>query len=378
VERIAVSAPGRVEVTGRWFGVRGRRFVRPTLTMGAAGGAETRALAELEHKPWAAEDGDVWVASFPVDIDLDEVSDLELSVAPDIAITLRESGGAPAQPGDLRSAGATARAPLAKSTPELRRRTRAQDLDRLAARLAAAERAAERERERRSSIDGALEQERTENRRLRTELGQSRAELELARAAQTEVAAAAAELEAARRELLDAERRHDELTVEHDRAARANAEARDALHERSGALESARQALAKERAEAGRLRSRLAHTEGSGPPPPEPASVESEPARPSRARETETAVDSPRRPRSGSDRDAPGGRPETPAREPRGTAPPSLDLVSRSAPAPIRPQRPVNPALRHRTYWLGRAVALLVLLVVIAAVYLVIHTTLKP
>jgi hypothetical protein len=37
--------------------------------------------------------------------------------------------------------------------------------------------------------------------------------------------------------------------------------------------------------------------------------------------------------------------------------------------------RPINPSLRHRTHWFGRLLALLVLLGVIAAVWLVLHST---
>jgi hypothetical protein len=37
--------------------------------------------------------------------------------------------------------------------------------------------------------------------------------------------------------------------------------------------------------------------------------------------------------------------------------------------------RPLNPSLRHRTWWLGRLVALLVLCGVIAAVWAVLHST---
>ena len=57
VERLEQADGGRVEVEGRWFGVRGRRFVRPTLTL-LVDGAEQRYLADLEQKPWAAEDGE--------------------------------------------------------------------------------------------------------------------------------------------------------------------------------------------------------------------------------------------------------------------------------------------------------------------------------
>jgi hypothetical protein len=37
--------------------------------------------------------------------------------------------------------------------------------------------------------------------------------------------------------------------------------------------------------------------------------------------------------------------------------------------------RPLNPSLRHRNWWLGRLLVLIVLCGVIVAVYLVLHTT---
>ena len=55
----------RLEVTGRWYGLRGHRFVRPVLVVQAAGDEQRRLLALLDHKPWAAEDGDEWIAAFP-------------------------------------------------------------------------------------------------------------------------------------------------------------------------------------------------------------------------------------------------------------------------------------------------------------------------
>jgi hypothetical protein len=76
----------QLRLTGRWFGVRGRRFVRPTLTpLGAAD--RSRVLADLEHKPWPAEDGGPWEAAFPWDADR-SVGKFELSVSPDIVIQL--------------------------------------------------------------------------------------------------------------------------------------------------------------------------------------------------------------------------------------------------------------------------------------------------
>ncbi len=81
-------ADDRVAVTGRWFGVRGRRFVRPTLILGPDG-AGSRMLADLEHKPWTAEDGEPWTASFAVPGSSGGADELELAVAPDIAVVLR-------------------------------------------------------------------------------------------------------------------------------------------------------------------------------------------------------------------------------------------------------------------------------------------------
>ena len=80
----------RLALTGRWFGVRGRRFVRPTLT--SVGGPDrSRLLADLEHKPWATEDGESWEAAFPWAED-DRTVRFELSVAPDITIQLPSPG----------------------------------------------------------------------------------------------------------------------------------------------------------------------------------------------------------------------------------------------------------------------------------------------
>lgn len=56
LERYEFKGDDRVEISGRWSGVRGRRFIRPTLTV-MTGGRGSRALADLEHKPWAPEDG---------------------------------------------------------------------------------------------------------------------------------------------------------------------------------------------------------------------------------------------------------------------------------------------------------------------------------
>jgi len=90
---------GSVEVTGHWQGVKGRRFIRPSLRpLGAAAGQ--RALADLEHKPWAARDGEPWVAVFPWDQPLDEVDGFELAVAPDLAVRIPVPGANPQDLGE--------------------------------------------------------------------------------------------------------------------------------------------------------------------------------------------------------------------------------------------------------------------------------------
>ena len=55
LDRIEMAGEDRLEVNGRWFGVRGRRFIRPSLTL-VADEEHRRLLADLDHKPWAADD----------------------------------------------------------------------------------------------------------------------------------------------------------------------------------------------------------------------------------------------------------------------------------------------------------------------------------
>jgi hypothetical protein len=165
----------RIELSGCWYGVRGRRFVRPTLTF-TADGRPQRLLAEMEHKPWAAEDGADWMAAFPSKLDGEAVTDLELSVAPDIAVELPLPGAPPQRTDAL------------KARPAHRARS---DLDDQTARQ--------------------IDAERRENERLRTEL---------ARSGQASVQAEAA---IARRDA--ALSKVEKLTAERDDAVRARNEA---------------------------------------------------------------------------------------------------------------------------------------------------------
>ena len=87
VERFEWTADGRLELVGRWFGLRGHRFLRPTLDVDVSG-ERRRMLADLEHKPWAAEDGQEWVAEFRWRGEPAHFVDAELTVSPDLAVQL--------------------------------------------------------------------------------------------------------------------------------------------------------------------------------------------------------------------------------------------------------------------------------------------------
>ena len=91
VERFEWTAPGRLEVVGRWFGLRGQRFLRPTLDV-EVDGESRRLLALLEHKPWVAAEGGQWVAVFAWQGDPVDFTDAELAVGPDLAVELPPLG----------------------------------------------------------------------------------------------------------------------------------------------------------------------------------------------------------------------------------------------------------------------------------------------
>ena len=264
VEKMATDGHGRLVVTGRWFGVRGRRFMRPTLTLTMRGedGAERRALADLEHKPWAPEDGKSWIAAFEIEAELGDASEIELAVAPDIAVDLADSasdaangsrgggrgglagragrgarggrGGGSAQPPTAREA----RAPRVRAERVQARPStvdHAREIERLKARASTAEQATEREHARRGAAEQALEQERAESLKLRSELGRIRAELDIAATTRTELAATSAELDKIRSE----------------------------ARETGGRLQATVRALDQQRAESERLRMRLTAAEAT-------------------------------------------------------------------------------------------------------------------
>jgi hypothetical protein len=116
VDRFELVGGDSCELHGRWFGVRGRRFMRPALTV-VVDGQPTRLLADLAHKPWAAEDGEPWQAVFPCPADGGDLLEAELTVGPDVTITLPAPGGRVAtRKKKLSAAGAVS------SRPDSRRR----------------------------------------------------------------------------------------------------------------------------------------------------------------------------------------------------------------------------------------------------------------
>ena len=73
-------------VSGFWSGVRGLRFVRPTLLSD-----ERRILATLEHKPWLPADDAPWIAAFPWDGDEVDAGGLALAVGSKVTVPLGDA-----------------------------------------------------------------------------------------------------------------------------------------------------------------------------------------------------------------------------------------------------------------------------------------------
>jgi hypothetical protein len=130
LERFERTREDRIEIAGRWYGLRGRRFVRPVLNLHMGGGTRRRAIALLEHKPWAADDGETWVAAFAWPQGAGQVEGAELEVGPGLIVDLPAPGGKPGSQGRVSALRPHAPAPMARViTPEERD---AEDADRAA------------------------------------------------------------------------------------------------------------------------------------------------------------------------------------------------------------------------------------------------------
>ncbi|MDA0185407.1 hypothetical protein OJ997_34190, partial [Solirubrobacter phytolaccae] len=91
LERFDWHDGDRLEVRGRWFGVRGQRFMRPTLHV-RAGGRRRRMIALLDHKPWAPDGEGAWIAAFSWRGPVEEITAARLEVSPDVVLELGEPG----------------------------------------------------------------------------------------------------------------------------------------------------------------------------------------------------------------------------------------------------------------------------------------------
>jgi hypothetical protein len=251
LDRFELIGGDHLEVEGRWFGVRGRRFMRPALSM-VVDGSPTRLLADLAGKPWPAEDGRPWNATFPFVLPRGDLLDAELTVAPDITVTL------PA-PAEQRTAGrAKSRAALAKrarpavarddgelrqlqrdlSHVEIERAQAAARIDGLLGELSRVGREREEAEAARDRLAADLDSAREERDRVAAERESAREERDRV----------AAERDAARRERDEAVQASDAARVDRDRAQAARGGAigaqRQAESERDAAIAARNQAAA--------------------------------------------------------------------------------------------------------------------------------------
>jgi hypothetical protein len=97
IERFEWAAPERIEIAGYWSGLRGRRFVRPTLVLKGEG-APRRLLALLEHKPWTAHEGEEWVAAFAWEGEAVKFEGAQLNVGSGIDLDLPAPRMRPGKP----------------------------------------------------------------------------------------------------------------------------------------------------------------------------------------------------------------------------------------------------------------------------------------
>lgn len=109
-------------VAGHWSGVRGLRFVRPTLVAD-----DRRILATLEHKPWAPSLDHTWVAAFPWGRDEIDPDQLALAVTPQVIVSLGVAQPAPNPEPALAGPPAPAQPVPAPRSPDAERAARLED-----------------------------------------------------------------------------------------------------------------------------------------------------------------------------------------------------------------------------------------------------------
>ena len=363
VERFEWAADDRLEVVGRWFGLRGHRFLRPTLDV-EVGGERRRMLAVLEHKPWAPEEGEEWIAVFSWTGERAKLDDAELTVSPDLAVQLPlpdvadDSGAkvASAEPAERRTA----------------RRPRTAVLeDELAAAMAEVNRLTEqlaREREVHSEAGRELRERarvaQEDTKKLESELERATGRL------------ATAEAHAESR-LEDARKERDRATAARDQALKETAAAhaeRDAAVKRLSAAEAERDAMAEARdrardeRNAWMSRARVATAEARGGATaarvPSPSARESAP--------TQRITPPPERDLEPTEAHPPPPPQDPEPEEQAPAAPPSARRTIQigERPGPLRPAPLADSAFPTRGTWTPRLIAIVALAVVVAIVVL--------
>ena len=333
VERFEWTHEDRLEVTGRWYGLRGHRFVRPVLEV-QAGDEQRRMLALLEHKPWAADDGEEWIAAFPWEGVPLQLTAVELAVAPSLSVDLPM----PLVPG------ARTKAPPSPEGPVPARRSAAKALPELATEPAGAPAPDEpSDGQELTALRAQLAGERAAVRRLTAELQEARQGLAAAAQAADDHDALERERDAA---LAARDAALARANLDHD----AVVEERDsAVHERSAALYERDEALDERAAANFERKSALAERDAA-------------------FAERDRAVEAHRTAVS-----------DLEALERRMAEAEQARAVEIASPAPAAgPVRAVPAERRERSHsaglaWAQRAVALIVLIVWAIVVYKVLH-----
>jgi TolA-binding protein len=381
VDRFEWSAPDTLEVSGRWFGLRGHRFLRPTLDVQASG-QRRRMLAVLEHKPWAAEEGEEWIAAFLWTGPPARLEDAELTVSPDLAVQL------PLPEGPEDEAGEDA-APAGERRPARRPRTAVLEAE-LAAALGEVDKRDEELARVRESHSASARELRERARTAQESARRLESELQRVR---DQLAAAEAQAET---KLGDLRRERDAAVTARDRAASEAADARaerDAAVKRVKAVEIERDALTESRDRArqernawmSRARAATAQSRGGAiagrvpappreerPPPPEAGVHASEPAAPAEAVAPVTghaasAEQADPEPRHAAD-------PEPIAPDETAPPPPSerrtIQIGQRPGPLPRAPIATEAP--RSRGLWTPRLIAVVALFALVVVVVLLV------
>ena len=339
VLRFDWTGDGRIELVGRWVGLRGHRFLRPTLDV-EVGGERRRMLADLEHKPWAPEEGEDWTAAFTWRGEPAHFENAELTVAPDLAIELPQPDNPHAEPIVTEQRERLPARPPRTAVLESELAAALGEVERLSDELAKAEAAQQASED---DLRERLEAERTRARSLESEAAEARAHAGL-------------EME--------------ELRAERDAALAA----RDALEEQLKAAEAERSVIAEQRDKARQERNAWmskAHAAATGAP----AAAESRAAdiRPADAR-PEPPAPAESQPEPPVTAEKPGPAPDPPPANP-GPSPERRTIQigerpgSLAARPPVASGRPIAPSFL--AVWGPRLAALGVLLVLLAGVALI-------